>query len=57
MLNREQIIKKMVDRNLSEIARCTNLSQATVWRVVNEPSTDPGYETILKLSDYLEAQA
>ena len=56
MLNREQIIKKLADRNLSEVARCTELTQPTVWRVVNEPLTDVGYEAIRKLSDYLENQ-
>jgi len=57
MLNREQIIEKLADRNLSEVARRTNLTQPTVWRVVNEPLTDVGYEAIRTLSDYLEAQA
>ena len=56
MLNREEIAQKLSDRNLSEVARRTDLSLPTVWRVVNEPTGNVGYETIKKLSDYLEAQ-
>jgi DNA invertase Pin-like site-specific DNA recombinase len=57
MLTIEEIVKKLADRNLSEVARRTELSLPTVWRIANNQAGNTGYETVKKLSDYLEAQA
>jgi DNA invertase Pin-like site-specific DNA recombinase len=57
MLTVEEIVKKLADRNLSEVARRTELSLPTVWRIANNQAGNVGYETVKTLSDYLEAQA
>ena len=55
MLSLDVIQTKLQDRNLSEIARRTGLSICTVWRVANNKAGNVGYETVKKLSEYLEA--
>ncbi|EHJ49549.1 hypothetical protein DFW101_3553 [Solidesulfovibrio carbinoliphilus subsp. oakridgensis] len=37
----------------SEIARRTGIPQATIWRLLNEPSASPSYRTIKKLWPFL----
>jgi DNA invertase Pin-like site-specific DNA recombinase len=55
MLNLEQIITLLQDRNLSEVCRRTGLNYITVWRISNEGArANPNYDTVKKLSDYLE---
>jgi DNA invertase Pin-like site-specific DNA recombinase len=55
MLDLKQIITILQDRNLSEVCRRTGLNYITVWRISNEGKiTNPNYETVKKLSDYLE---
>lgn len=55
MLDLEQIITILQDRNLSEVCRRTGLNYITVWRISSEGKiTNPNYETVKKLSDYLE---
>lgn len=53
ILTIEEIIEKLKDRNLSEVARRTNLSTPTVNRISNGKGGNVGYETVKTLSDYL----
>ncbi|MFA5150744.1 MAG: helix-turn-helix transcriptional regulator [Candidatus Omnitrophota bacterium] len=50
----DKIIEMLQDRNLSEVSRRTELSIPTVWRIANGHAGNVGYETVKKLSDYLE---
>lgn len=54
MLTREEILDRLADRNLSEVARRTNLPIATVWRFVKIEDYNTAYNTVKALSDYLE---
>jgi len=55
MMTIDIIIEKLKDRNLSEVARRTKLSFPCVWRISKGRHGNVGYETVKKLSDYLEA--
>jgi transcriptional regulator with XRE-family HTH domain len=54
MLELNEIITLLQDRNLSEVSRRTGLAIPTVWRIANNQAGNVGYETVKKLSDYLE---
>jgi transcriptional regulator with XRE-family HTH domain len=54
MLSLDQIIIILEDKNLSEIAKRTGLSYMTVWRVSTGDHKNVEYETVRKLSEYLE---
>jgi len=54
MLSLEEIEIRLKDRNLSEVARQTELAPPTIWRVANGKANNIGYLTVQKISDYLE---
>jgi DNA-binding Xre family transcriptional regulator len=54
MLELNEIITILQDRNLSEVSRRTGLSTPTIWRIANNQAGNVGYETVKTLSDYLE---
>lgn len=54
MLKLEEIQKALADRNLRKVARAVDLSYDTIWRVANGTVVSVSYETVKKLSDYLE---
>jgi len=54
MLTLEVIIKKLEDRNISEVARRTDLSAPYIRAIIKKERTNPSYSHIKKLSDYLE---
>lgn len=56
MLSIDEIRERLVDRNLSIVAKSTNLSYMTVWKVKNGHTDGFSYRTIKTLSDYLERQ-
>ena len=53
MLTIEEIQTRLQDRNLSEVARRTELSYDTVWRVARGHYTRVSYDVAHKLSTYL----
>jgi transcriptional regulator with XRE-family HTH domain len=57
MLTVEEIETKLKDRTLTKVAEATGLSYPTVWNVANGKVGRVEYETVKKLSDYLEATA
>jgi transcriptional regulator with XRE-family HTH domain len=57
MLTVEEIEIKLKDRTLTKVADATGLSYPTVWKIANGESGRVEYETVKKLSDYLEASA
>ena len=54
MLTLEQIKTILQDRNISKVARNCNLNITTVWKIKRGVAGNVGYETVEKLSDYLE---
>lgn len=56
MLTLKEVQKGLADRNLKKVSRAVDLCYLTVWRVANEKAESVSYETIKKLSDYLEGK-
>jgi len=54
MLTVHEIRETLQDRNLSTVAIKSGVSAASIYRLIKEDSK-PLYETVKKLSDYLEA--
>lgn len=51
----EQIVKALQDRNLKEVARQTGIHHVTLSRIKNGHHTNPRYETVVKLAEYLKS--
>lgn len=54
MLTIEEVSKKLGDRNLRKVSDVTGISYPTVWKIANNKAGNVGYETVRKLSEYLE---
>jgi N-acetylmuramic acid 6-phosphate (MurNAc-6-P) etherase len=54
MLPLEEVVKRLKDRNLRIVSDATGINHHTVCRIVRSPSEKVEYETVKKLSDYLE---
>jgi len=55
MMTLEQIVFELQDRRASVVARSTGLRVATVTDVRERRITNPAYDTVRRLSDYLTA--
>jgi predicted transcriptional regulator len=53
MLNLEEIRVRLVDANLKKVAEKAGIHEARVYRLMSG-ETEPMYETVKALSDYLE---
>jgi len=56
MLTIEQVVILLSDRNLTEVSKRTSLSYMTIWRVSTGDHKNIEYETLRKLSEYLETK-
>ena len=54
MLTIEEVTKRLGDRNLKKVSVTTGISYPTVWKIANGQAGNVGYETVRKLSEYLE---
>ena len=54
MLTIEQVRARLADRNLRTVAEKVAVHPHTLYRIANG-DTQPTYETLRKLSEYLEA--
>ena len=54
MMTLEQVQRALQDRKLPVVASETKLSYQTVWRIASGNIKRTSYESIKKLSDYLE---
>lgn len=54
MLELEEVVNRLQDRNLTRVAEQTGLSVQTVWRVKAGKAQNLTISTLSKLSDYLE---
>jgi len=55
MLKLEEVAKRLQDRRLPEVSRRTGVSYITVWRISTGRAENVMYDSVVKLSDYLEA--
>jgi predicted transcriptional regulator len=55
MLNLEEIRSRLVDANLKKVAEKAGIHEARVYRLMSG-ETEPMYETVKALSDYLEGK-
>jgi DNA-binding Xre family transcriptional regulator len=56
MMTLEQVRASLDDRNLSKVAMAVDMAYDTVRRVANGENKQVSYETIKRLSDYLEGK-
>jgi DNA-binding Xre family transcriptional regulator len=56
MLSLEEIVVILQDRNLSEVSKRTGISYQVIWRIANNKAGNFTYNTVKKLSDYLEVK-
>jgi hypothetical protein len=54
MLTLEKISELLKDRKLKEVSRKCGVGYVTVWRIANNCAGNVSYETVSKLSEYLE---
>jgi len=54
MLSAEEIAERIGMFNLSKLSKATGIAQPTLWRLTRYPEYGVNYETVKKLSDYLE---
>ena len=55
LLELEEIIRRLQDRNLRKVAANVGLDEKTLYRIMNRETTEKvTYDTVKKLSDYLE---
>jgi len=53
ILTLDEILDKLSDRNLKEVARRINMHHITLLKIVNGKTPNPSWQSIKKLSDYL----
>lgn len=53
MKNLDEIKKKLLDKNLTVVAKKTGISAVTLRAIRNGKNKNPSYETIYKLETYL----
>ena len=56
MLDLEQVRKRLSDSNLRKVATASGVSYPAVYRLMNMERGSVHYETVKKLSDYLEGK-
>jgi DNA-binding Xre family transcriptional regulator len=54
MLTLEQIILALGDRNWKRVSEGAEVNYQTVWKIARGNAGNVSYETVKKLSDYLE---
>ena len=54
MLTLEEIRERLKDRNLKKVSEHLDMHYATLTRIANGGITNPTYETVEKISNYLE---
>lgn len=53
MITLEQIRSELADRKLKVVAKETGLHYMTVWRISAGKETNPKFDTVVRLSEYL----
>jgi len=56
MLTLEEITVKLQDRKLTEVSRRCGVGYITVWRIAKRCAGNVSYESVEKISRYLEEE-
>lgn len=56
MMNLEQVQKALKNSNLTEVSRHVNITVSYLSYLANGKRLNPSYDTLKRLSDYLEKQ-
>lgn len=56
MLTLEQIVAGLTDRNLAAVAEKSGVNYQTVYQIATGKQTNPRYQTLKKLNEYLEKE-
>lgn len=54
MMTLEEIRRELSDRNISEVARRIGMHRQQLWLISSGINKNPTYETLKRISDYLE---
>jgi hypothetical protein len=54
MLTLEQITLALKDRNCKRVSEACGVGYLTVWKIARGFPGNPSYQTVVKLSEYLE---
>lgn len=54
MMTLEEIRRELSDRNISEVARRIGMHRQQLWLIASGINKNPTYETLKRISDYLE---
>ena len=54
MLSLEQIISALKDRNWKRVSEGSGVGYLTVWKIARGVPGNVSYQTVVKLSEYLE---
>jgi DNA-binding phage protein len=57
LLNIDQIRERLADRNLAHVAREIGMKRQQLWLIATSATKNPRADTMLKISNYLEARA
>lgn len=50
----QDLIKRLEGRNLAHVARKTGINLRNLYRITSGQTKNPHYETVRKISEYLE---
>lgn len=53
----QYVVAQLKDTNLAAVARKTDLSYRTVFKIANGTNTSPTFNTVKKLAEYFRAKA
>jgi len=56
MINIDDLVKKLKESNIREVARKTGLHFNTVYLIANGKNKNPTYSVLLKISEHLNAR-
>jgi transcriptional regulator with XRE-family HTH domain len=57
MLSIEEIRNKLKDRRIAMVAEATGLSRQVIYNLTTGKTPSPAYETVKRLSEYLEKES
>jgi transcriptional regulator with XRE-family HTH domain len=57
MLSIEEIRNKLKDRRIAMVAEATGLSRQVIYNLITGKTPSPAYETVKRLSEYLEKES
>jgi hypothetical protein len=56
MIDLDQVRTLLLDMNLSRVSEATGLPYGRIYRLTHRPEQQPSYETVSKVTAYLESR-